>query len=58
MLIAIIIIILLYVSLKEPTWQEECHKRRGGGKCGGVYGGDNTTNYLSNMCIDCPYLEV
>ena len=51
-------IILLYMSLKEPTWQEECHKRRGGGKCGGVYGGDSTTNYLSNMCIDCPYLEV
>ena len=58
MLIAIIIIILLYVSLKEPTWQEECHKWRGGGKCGGLYGVDNTTNYLSNMCIDCPYLEV
>ena len=57
-MIIAIIIILLYMSLKEPTWQEECHKRRGGGKCRGVYGGDNTTNYLSSMCIDCPYLEV
>ena len=51
-------ILLLYPLFMERKWQKDCYKRRGGGKCRGVYGGDNTTNYLSNMCIDCPYLEV
>ena len=50
-------IILLYMSLKEPTWQKECYKERGEKKCGGVCGGDNTTGYMADMCIDCPYRE-
>lgn len=43
------------MELKERDWQKECYKERG--KCGGVYGGDNTTLYMSDMCIDCPYRE-
>ena len=39
----------------ERKWQEECYKERGEKKCGRVYGGDNTTLYMSDMCIDCPY---
>ena len=51
-------ILLFYPLFMERKWQKECYKERGMKKCRGVYGGDNTTNYLSNMCIDCPYLEV
>ena len=50
-------ILFLYPLFMERKWQEECHKRRGGGKCGGVCGGDNTTGYMADMCIDCPYRE-
>ena len=40
----------------ERKWQKECYKERGE-KCGGLYGGDNTPLYMSDMCIDCPYRE-
>ena len=53
----ILSILLLYPLFMERKWQEECHKRRGGGKCCGVCGGDNTTGYMADMCIDCPYRE-
>ena len=47
-------ILLLYPLFMERKWQKECYKERGE-KCGGLYGGDNTTLYMSDMCIDCPY---
>ncbi len=47
----ILSILLLYPLFMERKWQKECYKERGE-KCGGVYGGDNTTLY---MCIDCPF---
>lgn len=25
------------------------------GSCGGVVGGDSNTEYLSEMCVSCPY---
>lgn len=57
-MVFILLLIILYVAFKEPTWQEECHKERGKcGKCGGVCGGDNTTGYMADMCIDCPYRD-
>lgn len=49
-------ILLLYPLFMERKWQEQCYKERGG-KCGGVCGGDNTTGYMADMCIDCPYRE-
>lgn len=52
----ILSILFLYPLFMERKWQEECYKERGE-KCGGVYGGDNTTLYMSDMCIDCPYRE-
>lgn len=57
-MVFILLLIILYVAFEEPTWQEECYKKRGGGKCGGIHGGDSTTNYLSSMCVDCPYLKL
>lgn len=57
-MVFILLLIILYVAFKEPTWQEECYKKHGGGKCGGIHGGDSTTNYLSSMCVDCPYLKL
>ena len=53
----ILSILLLYPLFMEREWQKDCYKRRGGGKCGGVCGGDNTTGYMADMCIDCPYRE-
>ena len=50
----ILSILLLYPLFMERKWQKECYKERGE-KCGGLYGGDNTTLYMSDMCIDCPY---
>lgn len=52
----ILSILLLYPLFMERKWQEECYKEHGE-KCGGLYGGDNTTLYMSDMCIDCPYRE-
>lgn len=53
----LLILLLLYPLFMERKWQKECYKKRGEKKCGGVYGGDNTTLYMSDMCIDCPYRE-
>lgn len=50
-------ILFLYPLFMERKWQKDCYKERGEKKCGGVYGGDNTTLYMSDMCIDCPYRE-
>ena len=50
-------ILFLYPLFMERKWQKECYKERGEKKCGGLYGGDNTTLYMSDMCIDCPYRE-
>lgn len=50
----ILSILLLYPLFMERKWQKDCYKERGE-KCGGLYGGDNTTLYMSDMCIDCPY---
>ena len=52
----ILSILLLYPLFMERKWQKECYKEHGG-KCGGLYGGDNTTLYMADMCIDCPYRE-
>ena len=49
----LLVLVLLYPLFMERKWQKE----RGEKKCGGVYGGDNTTLYMSDMCIDCPYRE-
>lgn len=49
-----ILLFIVYIGLKERDWQKECYKERGK-KCGGLYGGDNTTGYMADMCIDCPY---
>ncbi len=27
-------------------------------KCGGLTGGEKMTEYLSEVCLDCPYLEL
>ena len=51
----ILILLLLYPLFMER--QKECYKERGEKKCGGVCGGDNTTGYMADMCIDCPYRE-
>ena len=53
----ILSILFLYPIFMERKWQKDCYKERGEKKCGGVYGGDNTTLYMSDMCIDCPYRE-
>ena len=53
----ILSILLLYPLFMEREWQKECYKRRGEKKCGGVCGGDNTTEYMADMCIGCPYRE-
>ena len=53
----ILSILLLYLIFMERKWQKECYKERGEKKCGGVCGGDNTTEYMADMCIDCPYRE-
>ena len=50
----ILSILFLYPLFMERKWQKECYKERGK-NCGGLYGGDNTTLYMSDMCIDCPY---
>ena len=52
----ILSLLLLYPLFMERKWQKECYKERGE-KCGGVCGGDNTTGYMADMCIDCPYRE-
>lgn len=52
----ILSILFLYPLFMERKWQKECYKEHGE-KCDGVYGGDNTTLYMSDMCIDCPYRE-
>ena len=49
--------LFLYPIFMERKWQKDCYKERGKKKCGGVYGGDNTTGYMADMCIDCPYRE-
>ena len=49
--------LFLYPIFMERKWQKDCYKERGEKKCGGVYGGDNTTLYMADMCIDCPYRE-
>ena len=49
----ILSILLLYPLFMERKWQDECYKERGEKKCGG----DNTTLYMADMCIDCPYRE-
>lgn len=53
----ILSILLLYPLFMERKWQKECYKKRGEKKCGGLCGGDNTTGYMADMCIDCPYRE-
>lgn len=53
----ILSILLIYPLFMERKWQKECYKGRGEKKCGGVCGGDNTTLYTADMCIDCPYGE-
>ena len=53
----ILSILLLYPLFMERKWQKECYKERWEKKCGGLCGGDNTTGYMADMCIDCPYRE-
>ena len=53
----LLILLLLYPLFMGRKWQKECYKERGEKKCGGLCGGDNTTGYMADICIDCPYRE-
>ena len=44
----LLILLLLYPLFMERKWQEDCYKERGE-KCGGLYGEDSTTLYMSAM---------
>ena len=51
-------------SLFPPECYHNCYRERAeagivsDGICGGVCGGSRATNYLSEMCIDCPYFNI
>lgn len=43
--------------LDGNIWYKDCYNTYGtkDNICHGVVGGTKATNYLSEMCIDCPY---
>lgn len=62
-LIIVLVMAVLIIMLENLTTDyDKCYsdKERQGyaamGCCGGMVGGTRATEYLSESCIDCPYL--
>lgn len=59
--ICILVVLVLFISLITTDY-DKCYsymEREGHaifGCCGGITGGTKNTDYLSETCIDCPYL--
>lgn len=51
--------IISKIKLLKRKWYFSCYKdmrSAKNGKCPGLAGGTKATEYLSESCIDCPYL--
>lgn len=50
------ILLSIFLDYNDKCYnQMESEGRASFGICGGVAGGDKSTEYLSYSCIDCPY---
>ena len=62
LLVIVILLILVFVIRIITTDYDKCYSEReyegyaAMGCCGGLVGGTSATDYLSEICVECPHL--